>query len=199
MQDLDARYIMKRVTKREKIMIGAAVFAVIFGCFYVFVYQPKEKELLRLQEEIRTTDLEIEEIDTAIPGLKKLEEDIARDQKRVSSARKMTSNTQAMEELLGHLARAAYRLDIEVISLGEEWKLRHENSHYSVLTTMVDIQCPYRHLGSYLQGLSDLPGLFTVDRLEVFRDRQIFPKVQVELTLSILVTVQGFKDSKVQG
>jgi Tfp pilus assembly protein PilO len=192
----DARYIMKRVTKREKIMIGAAVFAVIFGCFYVFVYQPKEKELLRLQEEIRTVDLGIEEIATAVPGLKKLEEDVAREQKRVSSARKMTSNTQAMEELLGQLAGAAHRLDMEVISLGEEWELQHKNSSYSILTTMMDIQCPYRHLGSYLQGLSDLPGLFTVDRLEILRDRQIFPKVQVKLTLSILVTVQGFRVSE---
>jgi Tfp pilus assembly protein PilO len=192
----DARYIMKRVTKREKIMIGAAVFAVIFGCFYVFVYQPKEKELLRLQEEIRTVDLGIEEIATAVPGLKKLEEDVAREQKRVSSARKMTSNTQAMEELLGQLAGAAHRLDMEVISLGEEWELQHKNSSYSILTTMMDIQCPYRHLGSYLQGLSDLPGLFTVDRLEILRDRQIFPKVQVKLTLSILVTVQGLRVSE---
>lgn len=184
------------MTKREKIMIGAAFFAVIFGCFYVFVYQPKKKEALRLQEEIRTVDLEIEKIDAAIPGLRKLEEDIARDQKRVSSARKMTSNTQAMEELLGHLAKAAYRLDIEVISLGEEWELRYENARYSILTTVVDIQCPYRYLGLYLGGLSDLSGLFTVDRLEILRDGQIFPKVQVKLTLSILVTVQGFNGSR---
>jgi Tfp pilus assembly protein PilO len=174
------------MTKREKIMIGAAVFAVVFGCFYVLVYQPKEKEVLRLQEEIRTVDLEIEEIVTAVPGLKKLEEDVAREQKRVSFARKMTSGTQAMQELLGQLSGAAHRLDMEVISLGEEWESRHENSHYSILTTVVEIQCAYRHLGSYLKGLSDLPGLVTVDGLEIVRDGQIFPKVQVKLTLSIL-------------
>ena len=183
------------MTKREKIMIVAAVSAVLFGCFYVFVYQPKEKELLRLQEEIRTVDLEIEEMVTAVPGLKKLEEDVAREQKRVSFARKMTSGTQAIQELLGQLAGAAHRLDMEVISLGEEWESHHKNSRYSTLTTVVEIQCPYRHLGSYLKGLSDLPGLVTVDGLEIVRDRQILPNVHIELTLSILVTVQGFKGS----
>lgn len=174
------------MTKREKIMIGAAVFAVLFGCFYMFVYQPKEKEVLRLQEEIRTVDLEIEEIVTAVPDLKKLEEDVAREQKRVSFARKMTSGTQAIQEFLGQLAGAAHRLDMEVISLGEELESRHENSHYSILTTVVEIQCPYRQLGSYLKGLSDLPGLVAVDGLEIVRDRQILPNVHVELILSIL-------------
>ena len=174
------------MTKREKMMIGAAVFAVVFGCVYMFVYQPKEKEVLRLQEEIRTVDLEIEEIVTAGPGLKKLEEDVAREQKRVAFARKMTSGMQAMHELLGQLAGAAHRLDMEVISLEEEWESRHENSHYSTLTTVVEIQCLYHHLGSYLKGLSDLSGLVTVDGLEIVRDRQILPNVHVELTLSIL-------------
>ena len=173
-------------------MIIAAIAAVIFGCFYVFVYQPKEKEALRLQEEIKTVDLEIEKIVTGISDLKKLEEDIALERKRVFAARKMTSGTQAMREFLEQLAGAAHRLDMEVISLEEEWEPRHENLRYSTLTTVVEIQCPYRHLGSYLKGLSDLPGLVTVDGLEIVRDRQIFPNVHVELTLSILVTVQGF-------
>ena len=102
-----------------------------------------------------------------------------------------------MREFLEQLSGAAYRLDMDVISLEEEWEPHHKNSRYSILTTVVEIQCPYRHLGSYLKGLSDLPGLFTVDRLEIFRDRQIFPKIQVKLTLSILVAVQGFKGSKV--
>ena len=93
---------------------------------------------------------------------------------------------QAMHELLGQLAGAAHRLDMEVISLEEEWESRHENSHYSTLTTVVEIQCLYHHLGSYLKGLSDLSGLVTVDGLEIVRDRQILPNVHVELTLSIL-------------
>lgn len=185
------------MTKREKIMIVAAVSAVLFGCFYVFVYQPKDKEVLRLQEKIRIVDLEIEEIVTAVPGLKKMEEDVAREQKKISFARKMTSGTQAMQELLGQLAGAAHRSDMAVISLKEEWEPRHKNSRYSILTTVVEFQCPYRYLGSYLKGLSDLPGLVTVDGLEIVRNRHILPNVHVELTLSVLVTVQGFKGSKV--
>lgn len=177
------------MTKREKIMIGAAVSAVVFMCFYMFVYKPQKKEALRLQEKIKTVDIEIERIVRAAPGLRKLEEEVTREQKRVSLVKKAMSGEQQMLELLRQLARQAYRSDMDVISLGsaEESESSHEKSRYKRLTTVINIQCPYRQLGSYLKRLSDLPGWVTVDGLQIVRDNQIFPRVQVKLTLSTFI------------
>ncbi|MBL7176172.1 MAG: type 4a pilus biogenesis protein PilO [Desulfobacteraceae bacterium] len=166
-------------------MIGAAVFAVVLVCFYVFVYEPKKKEGLRLQEQIKTVDLEIERIRRAIPGLEKLEEEVTREQKWVSLAKKTASDMQPMQQLLQHLARDARRLDIDVISmgLGKELEPSHEKSRYKRMTMVINIQCRYRHLGSYLKRLGDLPGLFILEGLEILRDGQIFPKLQAKLAL----------------
>jgi len=177
---------MHRVTKRERIMIGAAVLAVVLMCFYVFVYQPKKIQCMTLQKRIKSMGLEIDRIVRAIPDLKKLEEEVGREQKWVSSAREAASDMQPMEQLLQQLARDTRRLDIDVISLElrEESGASHEKSSYKKTTIVINIQCPYRHLGSYLKGLDGLPGLFILEGLEIVRDDQIFPKLQAQLTLS---------------
>jgi Tfp pilus assembly protein PilO len=175
------------VTKREKTIIWAAVYVVVFVCFHEFVYQPKEKELLRLKEEIKTVDLEIERIVRAIPGLRKSEEELTREQRRLSLLEKSTSGRQQILELLRQLAKEAYRLNMDVISLEPREEPPLENSPYKRLTIVMNLQCPYRHLGLYLKGLIDLPGLVTVDGVQIVRDNQIFPKLQVKLTLSTFV------------
>jgi hypothetical protein len=181
---------MYRLNKREKIVVGAGAFAVVFMCFYVFVYEPKNKEGLALQGQIKTIDLEIARILGAIPGLRELEEEVSREQKKVASAKKTISITEPVQQLLQQLAREAQRLDMEMISLqlGEGSGSPPEISNYKRITMVMNIQCAYRHLGSYLMGLSDLPGLFIVDGLEIVRDKQIFPKLQVKLTLSAFVS-----------
>ena len=179
------------MTKREKIMIGAAVSAVVFMSFYMLLYQPEKKELLRLQKEIKTVNLEIERIAIAVQGLRKLEEEVALAQKRASLVRRIPSGEKPVQELLRQLAAKASRLDMDVISLksGEVSESPQEESPYKSLAVVMNIQCPYRHLGSYLNGINDLPGLITVNGLEIVRDNQIFPRVKVKLTLSILVTI----------
>lgn len=168
-------------------MIWAALSLVALVCFYGFFYEPKTKEVLRLQEEIKTVDLEIERIARAIPGLRKSEEGLAREQRRLSLIKKSTSGGQQILELLRQLAREAYRLNMDVISLEPREESPNEESPYKRLTIVMNIQCPYRHLGLYLRGLIDLPGLVTIDELEVARNNQNFPKLQVKLTLSTFV------------
>jgi Tfp pilus assembly protein PilO len=175
------------MTKREKMMIGAAVATIVLMSFYMFVYEPKKKEMLRLKEEIKTADLQIEKIVTAIPGLKKSEEELAREQRRLSLVKKTISGGEQVLELLRQLAREAYRLNMDVISLEPREELPPEKSPYQRLTIVMNIQCRYRHLGLYLRGLIDLPGLVTVDELQIVRDNQIFPKLQTKLTLSTFV------------
>jgi len=177
------------MTKREKIMIGAAVSAVVFVCFYMFFYQPEKKELLRLQEEIKTVALEIDRIVRAIPGLRNLEKEVAREQKSAFLVKRIPSGEKPVQELLRQLAGEASMLDMDVISLrsGEESESAHGGSPYKRLAVVMNIQCPYRHLGSYLKRVNDLPGLVTVNELEIVRDNQIFPRVKVKLTLGVWV------------
>jgi type IV pilus assembly protein PilO len=181
---------MYSLNKREKIIVGAGAFAVVLMCFYVFVYEPKNKEVLTLQEQIKTVDLEIERILGAIQGLGKLEEEVSREQRRVALAKKTTSIEQPVQQLLQQLAGEAERLHMDVISLqsGEGSGSPREISSYKRITMVMNIRCAYRDLGSYLMRLADLPGLFIVDGLEIVRDSQIFPKLQVKLTLSTFVS-----------
>ena len=175
------------MSKREKIMVGTAVSAVVFMFFFLFFYQPKKKGVLRLQEEIKTVNLEIEKIARAIPGLRKLEEEVALEQKSASLVKRIPSGEKPVQELLRQLAAEASRLDMDVISVksGEASESPHGESPYKRLAVVMNIQCPYRHLGSYLKRISDLPGLVTVDELEIVRDNRIFPKVKVKLALGV--------------
>jgi hypothetical protein len=53
---------------------------------------------------------------------------------------------------------------------------------------VINIQCPYPNLVSYLKELKNLPGLPVIDGLEIVKDDQIFPQVQVKLTLSTFIS-----------
>ena len=178
------------MTERERIMIGAAVLAVALMCFYVFVYQQKKEQCTTLQERIRSADLEAERILRAIPDLKKLEKEVARGRKWVSLAKKAASDMQPMQQVLQQLAGDARRLDIEVISmkLKEGPEQSYERPGYKKVTMVVNIQCSYRHLGSYLESLGDLPGLFILEGIEIARDSRIYPRLQAKLTLSAFVS-----------
>ena len=178
------------LTKREKMMIGSAVCAVVFGCFYMFVYEPKEKEASRLQEEIRTIANEIGMIAKEIPDLEKSEKEVSQAQKRLSMAKKNAPGKQQVQQVLQHLARDASKLDMDVISLeiAGESESSPEESSYEKLTMVMDIQCPYRNLGLYLGELSDVAGLVGVDELQIIRNEKIFPKLQVRLTLTTFAT-----------
>ena len=175
-----------RLTKREKIMFGTAVGAVVFICFYVFVYLPKDKESLRLQNEIRIASLEIERIARAIPELKKIEEEVGRELNKFSLDKKSLSCKQQVQQLLRQLARDAHKLDMDVISLKltEESGTPQKELPYGRLTMVMNIQCPYRYLGLYLGGLRDLTGLVSVDGFQAVRNNSSFPKLQVQLMLT---------------
>ncbi|NQT55144.1 MAG: type 4a pilus biogenesis protein PilO [Desulfobacteraceae bacterium] len=171
-------------------MIGTVVSAVIFMSFHIFFYQPQKKEELRLQKEIKTIDLEIEKITGMIPGLRKLEKEVAREQKSASLLKRISSEEEPVQELLRLLASEAFRLDMDVISIKskegskEGSKSPQEEPLYKKLTVVMNIQCPYGHLGSYLERVSDLPGLVTIDEIEIVRDKQIFPRIAAKLTLN---------------
>jgi hypothetical protein len=102
------------------------------------------------------------------------------------------SGGQQMQELLQQLERDASRLNMKVISLEfvkeKESKSTKIFSNYKKLTMVMNIQCPYHNLVSYLKELESLPGLPVVDRLEIVKDDQIFPQVQVKLILSTFVS-----------
>lgn len=176
------------MTKRKKLMIEIAVFVAVLMGFYMLVYEPKQKEVLRLQQEIKTVDLQIERIVIAMPGLRQLEAEVAREQERISLFKK--TGEQPIQELLRQLGREAYRLDMDVISLRpqEASESLHEKSGYKRLTMVMNIQCPYRHLGSYLKELGNLRGLVIVDGLEIVKNDRIFPRIQAKLTLSTFVS-----------
>jgi len=173
------------MTKREKIMIGTGVSAVILMSFNMFFYQPERKRILRLQGEIKTAGLEVERITRAIPGLRKLEEAIATEQKSSALVRKIPSGEKSVPELLRQLAVEASSLDMDVISLGlkEDVESPQNKSRYKGVNIVIHIQCPYRHLSSYLKRLEELPGMVAIDEIDIVRDNLLFPKVKVKLTL----------------
>jgi Tfp pilus assembly protein PilO len=177
---------MYRLTKREKTSIGFAVYALVFCCFYVFVYLPKDQASLRLQEEIRTVSLEIERIGSRISNLKKMEEESVLKPKVFSLDKKSASIKEQLQQFLSQLANDAHKLDMDVISLelSEKSALFQETLPYGRLSIEMNIRCPYQDLGLYLESLGGLPGLVNIDGFQAVRDHGNFPKLQVKLMLT---------------
>lgn len=178
-----------KLSKREKVMVGAATAAVVIMCVYAFLYAPLQKHTLRLKAEIEAMDLDIDRIKKTTPNLKKLEEEVASEQKRMALIKMTISGEEQLIGLLRQLAGESHRLAMDVISLGpgKEWDSPRSDSYYRRLPVEINIQCRYEDLIFYLERLQELPGLVTIDEFHIGRDEEIFPKLQVELSLSTFV------------
>ena len=181
-----------RLSNREKVMVGTATAVVAIMCFYAFLYAPLQKHTLRLKVEIEAMDLDIDRIKEATSNLSKLEEQVASEQKRMALIKMTISGEEQLIGLLRQLAGESHRLAMDVISLGsgKEWDSSPGELYYRRLPVEINIQCRYEDLIGYLERLQELPGLVTIDEFHIERGEEIFPKLQVELSLSTFVLGQ---------
>jgi hypothetical protein len=178
---------------REKLLLLFASIATVVLVFDQVYYTPQHRKILRLREEVRATELKLNESLLLTKGIDAVETEVSRLGKELEGLKGRALSEDRFEAYLKHLSRESNRLQLKMVSLivqeeknpsGEE-KRAPSLSQYRKINLQLVLHSDFISLGRHLKALEELPFLVAINNLQVERDEKIFPLLKVTLGLSV--------------
>ena len=186
-----------KLKSREKILIFFVIIAIAIWAFDRFYYTPQKKKITELKEEIKATDLKLQEALMFTQGVEATEAEVSRLEKELQEVTEKTLKGEEFRTFLKNLGIESDRLQMKIVSLTiQEEKLsppegEQATSAFKYKRVMVKmlLNSTYNSLGAYVKRLGELPFLVSVDNLQIERNEEVLPLLKVNMGLSVLVTL----------
>jgi len=185
-----------KLKSREKILIFFVIIAIAIWAFDRFYYTPQKKKITELKEEIKATDLKLQETLIFTQGVETTEAEVSRLEKELQEVTEKTLKGEEFREFLKNLGSESDRLQMKIVSLTiQEEKLSPPEgeqatsaSKFKRVMVKMLLNSTYNSLGAYVKRLGELPFLVSVDNLQIERNEEVLPLLKVNMGLSVLVT-----------
>jgi len=198
-----------KLKSREKIFIILAVVAIAVWVFVTFYYTPQSRKISALKVELKAADLKLDESQPMTKAVEALEAENLRQEEVLKRLSDRTLRGQEFKTFLRHLARESDSPQMKIVSLTPqeenllppEGKKGGSPSEYRRIVVQMVLQSTYAKLGSYLNGIEELPFLINVDNIQIERFEEVHPllKVTIGLSMYIIEGSKGVKGSSGQG
>jgi len=185
-----------KLKSREKILIFFVIIAIAIWAFDRFYYTPQKKKITELKEEIKATDLKLQEALMFTQGVEATEAEVSRLEKELQEVTDKTLKGEEFRTFLKNLGIESDRLQMKIVSLTiQEEKLSPPEgeqatsaSKFKRVMVKMLLNSTYNSLGAYVKRLGELPFLVSVDNLQIERNEEVLPLLKVNMGLSVLVT-----------
>ena len=185
-----------KLKSREKILIFFVIIAIAIWAFDRFYYTPQKKKITELKEEIKATDLKLQEALMFTQGVEATEAEVSRLEKELQEVTEKTLKGEEFRTFLKNLGIESDRLQMKIVSLTiQEEKLSPPEgeqatsaSKFKRVMVKMLLNSTYNSLGAYVKRLGELPFLVSVDNLQIERNEEVLPLLKVNMGLSVLVT-----------
>lgn len=185
-----------KIGKRGTLIIYFAILISVVLIFHQAIYQPKKKEVERIQKEIRALEANLENINRILPTLPAMEREILKEQAKwgLFTARSPAGNQLA--KIVRQLALESSRWHLNLVSIKpfEELELDSGRGEKSAarpkkVILRIQIRSPYPAFAAFLQALENTPSAWTI-----VEDFEISKKEEDEmgLNLDILVKISSY-------
>ena len=177
-------------------MSAAGLF--VFLLLWVFLYFPSSKEIASIQNELISTEQQIQGIEILLSGSQSRDEAI-----RILKTRQLYLSNKfphAEEDSLRIIPEVARKMNIGVISLqpglrvefldelGKQVIIDGKTANYLPIT--LEVVCFYKDMVSYLTELKNiLPAFISVVNLNVKKDDQLNGKVRSTIGLNLYLLI----------
>jgi len=184
------------------LLLFVSIAIAILG-FDQLYYTPRSRKISRLKEEVRATELKLDELTLLTKGVGTVESEITRLEKELQGFEGRTLSAEGFNAFLRHLARESNRLQIRIISLisqeerrlpGEEEK--KEPSPYKKVNLQMVLHSSFNSLGTYLKEIEELPFFVTINHFRVEREEKVFPLLKVTLGLTVYLLSPVIKERR---
>lgn len=176
----------------------AIISAIFTGCILmllIFIYLPQRNRMHQLYTQLMEIEDKLKSISSIIEGAEQPDININRLKNKISNLKQKLP--QREEYALKAFSDEAHKLNIQLVSVKpkdkqvyldeKEKPVRLDNMVLYKLSILLEIVCDYKSLGKYLENLQreDFPRLVTVEELKLNKDRNLFPRLRINLLINM--------------
>ena len=193
---------------REKVFIGVAVLVGVVMGFDQFFTTPQKKEVATLQKQVQELNDEIASVTVSITGLNQIKKRVEEKRKEKESLTGRISDDRQMGLLLDQLGKESQQKQMDLIQLNvndetaagpvEEKNMPKAGSFKKVILE-VGLQAGYGTIGPYLESVQALPIFMQIEKIDIRRKEESFPKLQVTVQQVLYISSLLKKESQGQG
>ena len=202
---MDMKLDTSKLDKRSLVLLGVIGAAVVIAGFYMFYYDPSQKKMESLRNEIAEKDKKIKIAIMKAPLAKKLKKEIAKLERRLNTLRVKVSVSGKIIPLVRTIEDEAQRLELKVLNMStsiqepppppsppKEGEPGYEGQapktqppRYTMVTLNIDIQGNYNKLEDFIKTLQNLKTFIVMERLEIVSDEKLYPALTSNVVMNV--------------
>jgi Tfp pilus assembly protein PilO len=192
---------------REKIFIGAAVLIGVVMGLDQFLTQPKKKEIKTLQNQVQEYNEKLASVTASLAGLNPIKKRVEEKRKEKETLAGRIPDDRQLGLLLDQIGKESQQKQMDLIQLNINDDLTAgpvgdkntpKAGAFKKVILEVGLQAGYGTIGPYLEGAQDLPIFMEIEKVDIRRKEDSFPKLQVTVQQIIYISSLQKKESQSQ-
>lgn len=181
---------------REKIFIGVAILVGVVMGFDQFVTQPTKKKAAALQKEVQEYNEKLASVSLYLTGLKAIKKRVEDKRKQKDSLAGRVSDGRQVSLLLDQMGKESQmkKIDLVRLTINEsspggpaEEKEKYKTGSIKKIILNVGLLADYGSIGPYLESIQSLPIFMEIERVDIQRKEETFPKLEVALQQNLYI------------
>jgi hypothetical protein len=183
---------------REKIMIGAALLIGVVLGFDQFLTQPKKKEAAALQKQVQEFNEKLASVTVSLSGINQTKIRVEEKRKEKEALTGRIPDDRQLGMVLDWLGIESQTKKIELIQMNfsekteggpKEEKGGPRQGLFKKVILDVDLASDFGAIGPCLENLSSLPIFLEIEKVDIRRKEEIFPKLLVTIQQTLHISV----------
>jgi Tfp pilus assembly protein PilO len=182
---------------REKIMIGVALLVGVVMGFDQFLTTPKKKEVLALRKQVQESNERLAAVSGSLVGLNQIRKRVQekRKEKEILSGR--TPDDRQLGIVMDQLGKESGTKQVDLIQMhvndqaaggpAEDKGVPNPGSFKKVVLD-VEVAAGFETIGPFLDNMQSLPIFLEIEKVEIRRKEDLFPKLQVTVQQTLYVS-----------
>jgi len=193
---------------REKVFIGVAVLVGVVMGFDQFLIQPKKKEAAALQKQVQEYNEKLASVTTSLAQLNPIRKRVEEKRKEKDAFSGRISDDRQLGLLLDQLGKESQMKQMDLIHLkindetagiSAEDKSKPNAGSFKKVILDSGLQAGYGAIGPYLDNIQSLPIFLEVEKVDIRRKEESFPKLEVTVQQVLYIASSLKKEVQGQG
>ncbi len=189
-------------------MIGVAVLVGVVMGFDQFVTTPKKKEALALQQQVQEANEKLAAVTGSLVGLNQMRKRVEEKRKETESLTGRIPDDRQLGIVLDQLGKESQTKQIDLVQLNvsdqaaggpKDDKRGSKSGDFKKVILDVELAADFGSIGPSLENIISLPIFSEVEKVDIRRKEELFPKLQVTLQQTLYISPSLEKESQSEG
>lgn len=180
--------------KKIKILLAVLLLALPIAAFYFGFFSSKQAELAKLKTEEDKLSEEVDKARKAAANLQHHKNELAEAQKKFDKISVVLPKEQEIPDLLRKISDLGKNVGLDFISFKPGTEVPKD--FYAEIPLNIEIRGPYHNMGSFLDRVSGLERIVTVDNIKMGKPKEEDGEILLESSCNLLT--YRFTDQKLK-